>query len=246
VPRPNAVLSMAVRLDPPLDRPAAEALRAEGGLAVGLDGGRRLRLDPRDPRSAGFAQVLDGLQRQDLPGYLEFDPGTSAVTHVRTPHVSEVLAVQPVAAGVLEVMLADSRHVLREGSDDFAELRGRLEHAVRTRAPVILVEDDDHQVIAVSVPPPGAKGPRPPAEAARESPRSRIRAVASRLRPRWLRSSCAPAHPASSASFGGVGAAPSVAGPAVLARSNAWRARSIASARLAGVSGIATPYGAVG
>ena len=35
-----------------------------------------MRLDPDDPRSAGFAQILDGLRRQRLQVYLEVDPAT--------------------------------------------------------------------------------------------------------------------------------------------------------------------------
>jgi hypothetical protein len=38
-------------------------LRADRGLSVELEGERRVRLDPADPRSAGFAQILDGLRK---------------------------------------------------------------------------------------------------------------------------------------------------------------------------------------
>jgi hypothetical protein len=79
MPNPNAIVSTTIRLQPPLDRPAAERLRDEGGLSVELEGERRVRLDPHDSRSAGFAQVLDGLSRQRLPVYVEVDPATSAI-----------------------------------------------------------------------------------------------------------------------------------------------------------------------
>lgn len=67
---PNAVVSRTVRLDPTLDRAAADMLGAERGLSVELEGGRRVRLDPANSRSAGFAQILDGLRKQGLPVYL--------------------------------------------------------------------------------------------------------------------------------------------------------------------------------
>jgi hypothetical protein len=38
-----------------------------------------VRLDPANERSAGFAQVLDGLSKQSLPVYLEIDPATNAI-----------------------------------------------------------------------------------------------------------------------------------------------------------------------
>jgi hypothetical protein len=68
---PNAIVSTVLRMDPPLDRPASELLRAEGGLSVELEDDRRVRLHAADPRSPGFAEVLEGLRQQQLPVYLE-------------------------------------------------------------------------------------------------------------------------------------------------------------------------------
>jgi hypothetical protein len=164
MPNPNAVVSMVIRLDPPLDRPPAEAVRAEGGLWVELEEERRLRLDPEDARSGGFAQVLDGLRQQNLPAYVEFDPDTSAVTGVRIPYVSPVLGIRVVDRGVFDVVLATShaRHLLRESSEDFAALRELLDDAGRTGAPVVLVDDDAHEIIDVRPAPPGYVEPGPP------------------------------------------------------------------------------------
>jgi hypothetical protein len=168
MPKQNAVLSTSIRFDPPLEGPVEEALRAEGGQWVEFDEGRRVRLDPEDSRSPGFAQVLDGLRRQGLPVYVEFDPDTSAIALVRVPYVSPVVGIRIVDRGVFDVVLAIShaRHVLREGSEDFAALRERLDDAVRSGAPVILVDDDEHEVIDVRIAPPGVGEPVP-----REPPR---------------------------------------------------------------------------
>jgi len=57
MPNPNAIVSTTVRLDPPLDRSPDELLHSERGLSVELEGGRRVRLDPANERSAGFARV---------------------------------------------------------------------------------------------------------------------------------------------------------------------------------------------
>jgi Glutaminase len=158
---PNAVLATVFRLDPPLDRPAAEAVRSASGLWVEVEGERRLRLDPEDPKAGGFAQVIEGLRQQQLPAYLEFDPATSSVTGIRVPYVSPVLGIRFVDRGVFDVVLATShaRHVLRESADDFETLRSRLEEAVRTRTPVIVVDDDAHEIIDVR---PGLGVPGPP------------------------------------------------------------------------------------
>src|SRR5712691_2253951 len=114
MPNPNAIVSAVIRLDPPLDRAPADMLRTDRGISVELDGGRRVRLDPANPRSAGFAQVLDGLSRQKLPAYLEVDPATSFITRVLIPHVTRVVDVRPGEEGLdVEIELSQARHVLR-------------------------------------------------------------------------------------------------------------------------------------
>src|SRR5919202_631428 len=147
----TAVVSTVIRIEPPLDRPPDELLRAAPGLSVELEGERRVRLDPDDPRSAGLAQVLDGLRRQRRPVYLEVDPATSAITRLLIPHVTRVLGIRQIDYGVLGVELESShaRHVLRRSSPDFGELEQRLREAMRTGEPVILTENDAHEIIYI-------------------------------------------------------------------------------------------------
>lgn len=161
---PNAVVSGVIRFEPPLERSPAEMLRAERGLSVELEGGRRVRLDPANPRSAGFAQILDGLGKQRLPVYLEIDPATSFITRLLIPHVTRVLDVQPADEGTLGVELAYShaRHRLRRNQPGFAELEKQLREALRSGEPVILTEDDTHDIIDIRFFKPGPDGPQPP------------------------------------------------------------------------------------
>jgi hypothetical protein len=158
---PNAVVSTVIRIEPPLDRPPAEMLRAEDGLSVELEEGRRVRLNPDDPRSAGFAQILDGLSKQRLPVYLEADPETSAITRLLIPHVARVVDISPIEEGALGVELERShaRHALRRDAPDFDELERELREALRTGAPVILTENDTHEVMDVRGYRPGPEGP---------------------------------------------------------------------------------------
>jgi len=164
MPDPNAVVSTVLRIEPPLDRPAAEMLRAEGGLSVELEGGRRERLDPDDPRSAGFAQILDTLRKQRLPVYLEVDPETSAITRLLIPHVTRVVGIRPIDEGVLGIELERShaRHVLRSSAPGFEELERQLSDALRTGEPIILAEDDAHEVVDVRPYTPTPDTPLPP------------------------------------------------------------------------------------
>ncbi len=164
MPNPNAVVTSVIRLDPPLDGPPDELLRSESGLSVELEGDRRVRLDPNDPRSAGFAQVLDGLSKQGLPVYIEVDPDTSFITLLLIPHVARVYGISPLGDDVLsvELELSHGRHTLPGSSPDFDELEGQLREALSTGDPVILTETDDHEIIDIREYRPGPDGPRPP------------------------------------------------------------------------------------
>jgi hypothetical protein len=164
MPNPNAIVSTVIRFEPPLDRSAAEMLRGERGLSVELANGRRLALDPKNSRSVGFVQILDGLRQQRLPVYLEVDPATSAITRLLIPHVTRVISIRPIDDGVLSVELdaSHARHVLRRGAPDSAELERQLREAWRTGAAIILTENDVHEIIDLRDFTPGPEGPPRP------------------------------------------------------------------------------------
>lgn len=161
---PNAIVSQGIRLEPPLDRPVAELLRAEAGLTVVLDGDRRVRLDPGNERSAGFAQLLDQLQKRNAPVYVEIDPESTAITRLLIPHVTRVLDVAPIDDETLGIVIdrSHARHVLRRGSADFEELESKLKSAKASRNPVILTEDEAHEVLDLRDFRPGPEGFPPP------------------------------------------------------------------------------------
>src|SRR5882724_3565393 len=121
MPNPNAVVARIIRFDPPLDRPAAELLRADRGISILLEGDQRVSLDPGDPRSVGFVQLLDGLSKQRLPVYIETKPDTAVIARLLIPHVARVMAIEPRSADALGVELefSHARHVLRRGQADY-------------------------------------------------------------------------------------------------------------------------------
>lgn len=148
MPNPNAIVSAVIRLDPPL---------------VELEAGRRVRLDPANPQSAGFAQVLDGLRQQKLPVYLEVDPATSSITRVLIPYVTRVVQVSAAQDGLdVEIDLSHARHVLRRGSPDFDEMEKALRESMSTGGIIVLTEDDAHNIIDVRGFRPGPDTPLPP------------------------------------------------------------------------------------
>ena len=146
----QGIVSTTIRLDPPLDARVATQLRTEGGLSVELDNDQQVRLDPNDRRSAGFAQVLDQLRSQGLPVYVEVDPQTSAITRLLIPHVAHVTRVGR-SGGMLDVELdrSHARHTLPVGHPDTAEFERVLRTAQTSASPVILTEDENHQLLDV-------------------------------------------------------------------------------------------------
>jgi hypothetical protein len=157
---PRPVVSTVIRFEPPVDRPVSELIRAEAGLAVELEGEVRARLDPADERSTGFAQILVELSKLRLPVYLELDPETSAIVRLLIPHVTRVLGITPIDTGVFNVYIerSQARHVLRRDAPNFEELDRNLREALERRIPVILSEDDAHEIIDVR----DYRGPNPP------------------------------------------------------------------------------------
>lgn len=163
MPNPNAIVSTTVRLEPPLDRAPEEMLRAQGGISVQLDGDRRVRLDPADPHSAGFARVLDGLSTQRLPVYLEIDPATQAITRLLIPLVARVASISSSQGGLdIELDPSHARHLLKLGEPDAADLERQLREALQGGRPVIVTEDDAHNILDVRAFTPSPEGPLPP------------------------------------------------------------------------------------
>jgi hypothetical protein len=142
---PNAIVSHYVRLVQAGD----EGIAARGGGGeFELEGGRRVRLDPENPRSKGLAQVLAGLAELRHPVYLEVDEATGAVSRLLVPKTGLVDSVREVDGG-LEVLLDKShaRHLLSRADPDFAELERTLREAVARKAPLILTADDAQRVV---------------------------------------------------------------------------------------------------
>jgi Glutaminase len=159
---PNSIVSRIIKFDPPLDRSPQDMLRSEAGLYVLLDNERRVRLGPNDPRSPGFINILEGLSKQSMPVYLEIDPGTSGITRLLVPFVTRITSITQIDIGVLgvEIEYSHGRHVLRKSySDDFDELKKQIEEAIKSERPVILTEDDAHNIIDITFFTPGPDEP---------------------------------------------------------------------------------------
>ncbi len=150
MPNPNGILARSIQLEPPLDRSPEELLRELGSITVVLDGERRLSLNVADPRAAGFARVLDGFHSARLPVYVEVDPEDDTITRILMPLTVRVVEIRP-QADMFEVFAEPSqaRHVLRRGNPDAAELERILTESRVAARPILLIEDDTHDILDV-------------------------------------------------------------------------------------------------
>ena len=77
MPNPNAFIAPVRGLAPAYD--AAQIRRAEVDITVSLDGLPPLRLDPKDPRTPAYAEVLESLRQRSGLVYAETDPSTGRI-----------------------------------------------------------------------------------------------------------------------------------------------------------------------
>ena len=144
--KPNAVVSRTIRLARGEGLREGRMVPAEG-LGVEFDDGRRVRLDPENPRSEGYARVLAGLAELRHPVYLELDPATETISRLLVPNVGRVIDVRPSEDGLeIELDTSHARHLLRRQRDDFAEMETTLRDAKERGVPVILTSDDAQEV----------------------------------------------------------------------------------------------------
>ncbi|MFD4179591.1 protein-glutamine glutaminase family protein [Rhodococcus sp. NPDC058514] len=184
---PLAVVSTIMGIEPPPDQISAK--EPAHVIDVELERGRHVVLEPADPRSAGFARVLDGLRTLRLPAYLEIDPATSAITRLLIPHATRVIGIRPITVGILSVELWPShgQHLLRREEPGFVELEGRLRDAVGSGEPLIVTENDAHEIIDVRAYTPDPNAPPLPPLPKPELPRPRpLGRILELLRRLWI------------------------------------------------------------
>ena len=103
----------------------------ETPTTVHFDGGAVARLSPDDPRTPGYAQLLDELHRESLPVYAEVDHVTSFVTALQVPLVVKVRHWTRRESGdvIVDLQPSSAPHVLRATLPDFQEVFDALRQA---------------------------------------------------------------------------------------------------------------------
>ncbi len=134
----------------PVSRAAEAPGPPENYLEVRFESGESGLLDMSVHRDAVWADVLRSLQERNQPAYVEIDPETHQVTELLLPRHFTVGAIEPTEDGLeVELVISHGRHVLRDSSPRFQELRETLEAAKERNAPVLVTETDEHEIVDV-------------------------------------------------------------------------------------------------
>ena len=141
-----------------------EVLAAEdGGYTVLLDGERRVRLDPEDPRTPGYRSVFDQLREQRRPVYVEVDPERGTVVRVLLPLPTRVVRIEERDDELLlELAGSHAVHLVDLRGADADELSSSLRAAHESRGGILVIEDESHQVMDVMEFTPAPDGPALP------------------------------------------------------------------------------------
>ncbi|MFC1835098.1 protein-glutamine glutaminase family protein, partial [Thermodesulfobacteriota bacterium] len=175
MPKPNAIVDRITGLSPKVPAPAADFMReAPEGVTVEFAGGQTAKLDPKDARSPGYAEILDELRDMEAPVYAEVDPETQAITKVVIPLTTRVWTLKDMESGDLDVALemSHARHVLKQDNPEFQEISQALKNAQADDLTVIVTETDENEIIDVRMGPNRAGVAEPAGPLAEESRRA--------------------------------------------------------------------------
>ncbi|MFW9844621.1 MAG: protein-glutamine glutaminase family protein, partial [Candidatus Thorarchaeota archaeon] len=129
---------------PPEETPAT--------VTVTFDDERIGLLETKNPRAAHWANILEHLEKEDLPVYVEIDPETGYITQLFMPEASKVRSLEPQENGDLLVHLSPSHthHYLRKKHGNFDTIRNILQTAIDEKSWVLVTETlNTHEIVDV-------------------------------------------------------------------------------------------------
>lgn len=180
----NAFLGNINNLSPLTEGQASATLQKQSQiLTVNFEGDRIGLLDLSYPRASVWARMIDRLQKNNRPVYVEIDPDTSVITKLYIPEAARVWKINPHGEELVYVAFytSSARHYLRRNHPDYQKMLDALQAALDTASTVLVTSThDDFEIIDVrSLPSPFGidTPPAPPAPPVPDPPVTWDRAV---------------------------------------------------------------------
>jgi Glutaminase len=163
--RQNVIVEIISGISPTLK--SFRKARREGTLkpiAVNFADGQSANLDTSQPRAELWAEVMESLQRDKTPVYVEFEPRTRVITEVLLPRSVTVTGIAPIPKSKnirVDLSPSSGTHVLRQANPDFGALQEALRTAMSNGTLIWVTETlDSHEIIDIRAHP---KAPALPA-----------------------------------------------------------------------------------
>lgn len=142
-----------------LSTPSMASIKEKGvtaapKVAVSFQGGNDGYLDMSKSRSTVWAEVLESLSKENQPAYVEIDPGTKEITELLIPievNIGNISSPDGEGDVEVELIISHARHVLRKKNPEFEELLSTIQAALQKNLPVVISENDNHEIIDVRI-----------------------------------------------------------------------------------------------
>jgi hypothetical protein len=147
----HVIAGLVSHIDLPPLMTAAHRLSFESTpIDVTFDNGETTSLDPTEPLSAGYAQILEDLRDAHIPGYVEINPETRSISRLLIPLQVKVVALANIGADVaVGLEISQAHRVLKRSNSQFDRLLKILEEAKNTGATVLVTDNEDHEIVDV-------------------------------------------------------------------------------------------------
>jgi len=145
-----AIAGLISHVDLPPMMTAAHRLSFESTpIDVTFESGEIASLDPTNPLSHGYAEILQDLRQAQIPGYVEVDPETRTISRLLIPIPAKVAALARIGDGDVAVGLeiSQAHRVLKRSNSQFDHLLSVLEEARKTGSSVLVTDTEDHEII---------------------------------------------------------------------------------------------------
>jgi len=153
MPKYNTYLGKIRNASPLADRMANSLTEKDRSMSVDFEGSWKGVLKLDYPRAVVWAKMLDFLQKNNRPVYVEIDPDTNVIARLHIPQAAKVLNIDP-HEDVVNVTFTTSHavHYLRRNLTDFQKFLEILQSSKDTDT-VIMVTAVSHEFEIIDVRP---------------------------------------------------------------------------------------------